>query len=70
MICRGGLCGTACGVPEEDPWWGSEELHLGLGSRQEEEGMGKVRGDAKRTEWEVLAELGDPVRRALGYRSV
>lgn len=31
---------------------GQRQLHLDLGSRQEEDGMGKVRGDAKRTEWE------------------
>lgn len=49
---------------------GQRQLHLDLGSRQEEDGMGKVRGDTKRTEWEVLAELEDPVQRGLGYRSV
>lgn len=49
---------------------GQRQLHLDLGSRQEEDGMGKVRGDTKRAEREVLAELEDPVHRGLGYRSV
>lgn len=49
---------------------GQRQLHLDLRSRQEEDGMGKVRGDAKRAEWEVLAELEDPVQRGQVYRSV
>lgn len=44
--------------------------HLALRSRQEEDGMGKVRADATRAEWKVLADLEDPVLRGLGYRSV
>lgn len=40
--------------------------HLDLGSRQEEDGMGKMRGDAKRAEWKEVADLEDPTLRGMG----